>query len=44
MCGHIPVRHPSYGDMTVEDVFRLIGFHERLHADEIRAATWPISA
>jgi hypothetical protein len=32
------VRHPSYGDMTVEDVFRLIGFHERLHADEIRAA------
>jgi uncharacterized damage-inducible protein DinB len=35
----LPVRHPSYGDMTVEDVFRIIGFHERLHADEIRAAT-----
>jgi DinB superfamily len=34
-----PVRHPSYGDMIVEDVFRLIGFHERLHADEIRAVT-----
>jgi len=34
-----PVRHPSYGDMTVEDVFRLIGFHERLHADEIRKVT-----
>jgi hypothetical protein len=34
-----PVRHPSYGDMTVEDVFRLIGFHERLHADEIRNVT-----
>ncbi len=32
----IPVRHPSYGDLIVEDVFRLIGFHERLHADEIR--------
>lgn len=35
----LPVRHPSYGDMTVEDVFRIIGFHERLHADEIRAVT-----
>ena len=35
----IPVRHPSYGDMVVEDVFRLIGFHERLHADEIRGVT-----
>ena len=35
----LPVRHPSYGDMTVEDVFRLIGFHERLHADEIRKVT-----
>jgi hypothetical protein len=35
----VPVRHPSYGDMTVEDVFRIIGFHERLHADEIRLAT-----
>jgi hypothetical protein len=34
-----PVRHPSYGDMTVEDVFRLIGFHERLHAGEILAVT-----
>jgi uncharacterized protein (TIGR03083 family) len=34
----LPVRHPTYGDMTVEDVFRIIGFHERLHADEIRAA------
>jgi uncharacterized damage-inducible protein DinB len=34
----VPVRHPAYGDMTVEDVFRLIGFHERLHADEIRVA------
>jgi hypothetical protein len=33
----LPVRHPAYGDMTVEDVFRVIGFHERLHADEIRA-------
>jgi hypothetical protein len=33
----LPVRHPAYGDMTVEDVFRIIGFHERLHADEIRA-------
>jgi uncharacterized protein (TIGR03083 family) len=33
----MPVRHPSYGDMTVEDVFRLIGFHERLHAGEIRS-------
>jgi len=33
------VQHPSYGDMTVEDVFRIIGFHERLHADEIRLAT-----
>lgn len=32
----LPVRHPSYGDMTVEDVFRIIGFHERLHADEIK--------
>ncbi len=31
-----PVQHPSYGEMTVEDVFRIIGFHERLHADEIR--------
>jgi hypothetical protein len=40
-----PVRHPSYGDMTVEDVFRLIGFHERLHADEIRAGAFrPTSA
>ena len=35
----LPVRHPIYGDMTVEDIFRIIGFHERLHADEIRAAT-----
>jgi uncharacterized protein (TIGR03083 family) len=35
----LPVRHPTYGDMTVEDIFRIIGFHERLHADEIRAAT-----
>ncbi len=34
----LPVRHPTYGDMTVEDVFRIIGFHERLHAEEIRAA------
>ncbi len=34
----LPVQHPSYGEMTVEDVFRIIGFHERLHADEIRAA------
>jgi uncharacterized damage-inducible protein DinB len=34
----LPARHPAYGDMTVEDVFRLIGFHERLHTDEIRAA------
>ena len=33
----LPVRHPAYGDMTVEDVFRILGFHERLHADEIRA-------
>jgi uncharacterized protein (TIGR03083 family) len=32
----LPVRHPAYGDMTVEDVFRIIGFHERLHAEEIR--------
>lgn len=32
----LPVRHPAYGDMVVEDVFRIIGFHERLHADEIR--------
>jgi len=40
-----PVRHPSYGDMTVEDVFRLIGFHERLHADEIRVGAFrPTSA
>jgi len=36
----LPVRHPTYGDMTVEDIFRIIGFHERLHADEIRAATY----
>jgi uncharacterized protein (TIGR03083 family) len=36
----LPVRHPSYGDMTVEDVFRIIGFHERLHADEIRAVSF----
>ena len=35
----LPVQHPAYGDMIVEDVFRIIGFHERLHADEIRAAT-----
>ena len=35
----LPVRHPTYGDMTVEDIFRIIGFHERMHADEIRAAT-----
>ena len=35
----LPVRHPTYGDMTVEDVFRIIGFHERLHADEIRVAS-----
>lgn len=35
----LPVRHPTYGDMTIEDTFRIIGFHERLHADEIRAAT-----
>jgi uncharacterized protein (TIGR03083 family) len=34
----LPVRHPTYGDMTGEDIFRIIGFHERLHADEIRAA------
>ena len=34
----LPVRHPTYGDMTVEDIFRIIGFHERLHADEIRVA------
>jgi hypothetical protein len=34
----LPVRHPAYGDMTIEDVFRIIGFHERLHAEEIRAA------
>ena len=40
-----PVRHPSYGDMIVEDVFRLIGFHERLHADEILAGAFrPTSA
>jgi hypothetical protein len=35
----LPVRHPAYGDMTVEDVFRIIGFHERLHADEIRTVS-----
>jgi uncharacterized protein (TIGR03083 family) len=35
----LPVRHPTYGDMTVEDIFRIVGFHERLHADEIRTAT-----
>ncbi len=34
----LPVRHPAYGDMIAEDVFRIIGFYERLHADEIRAA------
>jgi hypothetical protein len=34
----LPVRHPTYGDMLVEDVFCIIGFHERLHADEIQAA------
>ena len=32
----LPVKHPAYGDMIVEDVFRIIGFHERLHAEEIR--------
>jgi hypothetical protein len=41
----LPVRHPNYGDMTVEDVFRLVGFHERLHADEILAGAFrPTSA
>jgi uncharacterized protein (TIGR03083 family) len=35
----LPVKHPAYGNMIVEDVFRIIGFHERLHADEIRVAT-----
>jgi uncharacterized protein (TIGR03083 family) len=35
----LPVRHPAYGDMTVEDVFRTIGFHERFHADEIQAVS-----
>ena len=34
----LPVKHPAYGDMIVEDVFRIIGFHERLHADELGAA------
>jgi hypothetical protein len=34
----LPVRHPTYGDMTVEDILRIIGFHERLHAEEIRVA------
>jgi hypothetical protein len=37
----LPVRHPAYGDMTVEDVFRIIGFHERLHAEEIRRVIDP---
>ncbi len=31
------VQHPAYGEMTVEDIFRVIGFHERLHGAELPA-------
>ncbi len=38
------VRHPAYGDMIVEDVFRTIGFHERLHAEELLSAAGTASS
>jgi uncharacterized damage-inducible protein DinB len=34
-----PVYHPTQKDTTVEGIFRIIAGHERLHAEEMRAAT-----
>lgn len=32
-----PVRHPVAGLTTVEGIFRIIAYHERLHAKDLRA-------
>lgn len=32
-----PVHHPVVGDTTVEGIFKVIAFHERSHARELRA-------
>lgn len=34
----LPVRHPVAGPTTVEGVFRIIAYHERLHAKDLRAS------
>jgi len=34
-----PVYHPTQQETTVEGIFRIIAGHERLHAEELRAAT-----
>jgi hypothetical protein len=39
-----PVYHPTQKDTTVEGIFRIIAGHERLHADELRAAAGASSA
>lgn len=31
-----PVRHPVAGPTTVEGIFRIIAYHERLHAKDLR--------
>ena len=33
-----PVTHPTQGATTVAGIFRIIGGHERLHGEELRAA------
>ena len=34
----LPVVHPVAGPTTVEGIFRIIAYHERLHAKDLRAA------
>jgi hypothetical protein len=41
LTGHeldLPVQHPVAGPTTVEGIFRIIAYHERLHAKDLRAA------
>ncbi len=33
----LPVQHPVAGPTTVEGIFRIIAYHERLHAKDLRA-------
>jgi hypothetical protein len=39
-----PVYHPTQQDTTVEGIFHIIAWHERLHAGELRAATGAANA